>query len=69
MPPEPDEIRLNSKMTILIRTSPRLGAMGPDDLKVPLELNNDALPHITQKSEGFLQNPNIILKNLIVLIS
>jgi hypothetical protein len=63
MLPEIDEMRLNSKITILIRTSPRLalpGAMGPDGPKVSLELNNDALPHMAQRSEGFLQNPNII---------
>jgi len=50
------------------KTSPRLalpGAMGPcpmgpDGPKVPLELNNGALPHIAQRSKGFLQNPYII---------
>jgi len=34
--------------------------MGLDGPKVPLELNNGALLHIAQRSEGFLQNPNII---------
>jgi len=34
--------------------------MGPDGPKVPLELNYGALPHIAQRSEGFLQNPYII---------
>jgi len=42
-------------------TSPRFalpGAMGSDSPKVPLELNKGALPHMSQRSEGFLQNPN-----------
>jgi len=34
--------------------------MKPDGPKVPLELNNGALPHMAQRSEGFLQNPYII---------
>jgi len=34
--------------------------MGLDGLKVPLELNNGALLRMAQRSEGFLQNPNII---------
>jgi hypothetical protein len=41
----------------IIETSPRLalpGAMGPDGPKVSLELNNGALPHMAQRSEGFL---------------
>jgi hypothetical protein len=53
----------------IILTSPRLAlglpcrelwGLAPWGPKVPLELNNGALPHMAQRSEGFLQNPYII---------
>jgi hypothetical protein len=40
--------------TMMSKTSPRLdlsGAMGPKGPKVPLELNNGALPHMAQRSD------------------
>ena len=37
-----------------------LWGLAPWGPKVPLELNNGALLHMAQRSEGFLQNPYII---------